>query len=68
MPRLPTDYKVEFWTGAPGEGYKHRNRYYKNEESMIKAGARWEARGADYQCRYWNGLNTWVSAPPRTTP
>lgn len=58
----PTEYKVEFWTCASGKDCKHRNRYYTTPEGMIRAGARWEAKGGDYWCRYWNGLNTWVSA------
>lgn len=72
----PTPYKVEFWTCASGKDRKHRNRYYKNVEGLLRAGARWEAKGSDYWCRYWNGLNTWVSATkgnldpthPRTMP
>jgi hypothetical protein len=58
----PTEFKVEFWTCASGKDRKHRNRYYTSAEGMIRAGARWEAKGGDYWCRYWNGLNTWVSA------
>lgn len=72
----PTEFKVEFWTAASGQDRKHRNRYYKSAEGMIRAGARWEAKGGDYWCRYWNGLSTWVSAirgkldpaAPRTMP
>lgn len=58
----PTGFKVEFWTRASGHDRKHRSRYYKSTESMIRAGARWESKGSDYWCRYWNGLNTWLSA------
>lgn len=58
----PTEFKVEFWTAASGKDRKHRNRYYTTAEGMIRAGARWEAKGGDYWCRYWNGLNTWLSA------
>ena len=58
----PTEFKVEFWTAASGKDRKHRNRFYTSAEGMIRAGARWEAKGGDYWCRYWNGLNTWVSA------
>lgn len=60
----PTEYKVEFWLDHTGRGdnRKHRNRYYSTEEGMLRAGARWEAKGRDYWCRYWNGLKTWVSA------
>lgn len=58
----PTEFKVEFWTRASGKDRKHRHRYYPKVEGMLRAGARWEAKGSDYWCRYWNGLNTWVSA------
>lgn len=58
----PTEFKVEFWTCASGKDRKHRHRYYKSSEGMIRAGARWEAKGGDYWCRYWNGLSTWLSA------
>lgn len=72
----PTEYKVEFWTGSSGQPRKNRHRYYTTPESMLRAGARWEAKGGDYWCRYWNGLNTWLSATkgkldpaePRTMP
>lgn len=72
----PTEYKVEFWTCASGVDRKHRNRYYTTPEGLLRAGARWEAKGQDYWCRYWSGLNTWVSASkgkldplnPRTMP
>jgi hypothetical protein len=72
----PTEFKVEFWTCASGKDRKHRNRFYATAEGMIRAGARWEAKGGDYWCRYWNGLSTWVSATrgkldpaaPRTMP
>lgn len=56
-------YKVEFWTRASGKNRKHRCRYYSMAEGMLRAGARWEAKGSDYWCRYWNGLSTWISAP-----
>lgn len=65
MPKLqtqPTEFKVEFWTCASGKDRKHRNRYYTTVEGMIRAGARWEAKGSDYWCRYWNGLRMWLSA------
>lgn len=58
----PTGFQVEFWTAASGKDRKHRKRYYTTAEGMLRAGARWEAKGRDYWCRYWNGLNTWVSA------
>ncbi len=58
----PTGFQVEFWTAASGKDRKHRKRYYTTAGGMIRAGARWEAKGGDYWCRYWNGLNTWVSA------
>ncbi len=58
----PTGFQVEFWTCASGKDRKHRRRYYTTAEGMLRAGARWEAKGGDYWCRYWNGLNTWVSA------
>lgn len=61
----PTGFKVEFWTAASGTDRKHRNRYYTSAEGMLRAGARWEAKGRDYWCRYWNGLNTWTSATRR---
>src|SRR5687767_4139230 len=72
----PTEFKVEFWTRASGKDRKHRNRYYATAEGMLRAGVRWEAKGSDYWCRYWNGLNTWISATrgkldpthPRTMP
>lgn len=58
----PTGFQVEFWTAASGKDRKHRKRYYTTAEGMIRAGARWEAKGRDYWCRYWNDLNTWESA------
>lgn len=58
----PTGFKVEFWTRASGQDRKHRNRFYTTAEGMLRAGVRWENKGQDYWCRYWNGLNTWVSA------
>lgn len=57
-----TEFKVEFWTEASGKPRRHRSRYYTTAEGMIRAGARWEARGSDYYCRYWNGLATWQSS------
>lgn len=73
----PTEFKVEFWLDHSGQGdeRKHRHRYYTSAENMLRAGARWEAKGRDYWCRYWNGLSTWCSASrgkidpsPRTMP
>lgn len=60
----PTPFKVEFWLDHTGRGddRKHRNRFYSSVEGMLRAGARWEAKGRDYWCRYWNGLHTWQSA------
>ncbi len=57
----PTPFKVEFWTAASGKDRKHRHRYYQSQKSMVIAGARWEAKGSDYWCRYWVDLDTWVS-------
>lgn len=57
----PTPFKVEFWTKASGRDRKHRQRYYRSVKGMVEAGGRWESRGSDFWCRYWNGLNTWVS-------
>ena len=62
-PICPTGFQVEFWTTASGKNRKHRKRYYTTVDGMVRAGSRWEARGSDYWCRYWNGLNTWVSVP-----
>lgn len=59
----PTGFQVEFWTAATGEPRRHRKRYYPSAENMLRAGARWEAKGSEYSCRYWNGLNTWTTAP-----
>lgn len=64
----PTEFKVEFWTRASGTDRKHRHRYYAAVEGMLRAGARWEAKGSDYWCRYWNGLNTWITAARETLP
>lgn len=57
----PTEYKVEFWTDID-KPRKRRHRYYSTPEGMLRAGARWEAKGRDYWCRYWHGLSTWLSA------
>lgn len=65
-PLRSTQFKVEFWTDASGKSRRHRARCYNTCEGMIRAGARWEARGRDYWCRYWNGLNTWLSSTRRS--
>lgn len=57
----PTNWKLEFWTCAGGQPRKHRQRYYSTSIGMLKAGARWEARGQDYWCRYWNGPTSHLS-------
>lgn len=57
----PTNWKLEFWTCASGQPRKHRHRYYTTSIGMLKAGARWEARGQDYWCRYWNGTTSYQS-------
>lgn len=62
----PTEFKVEFWTAASGRDRKHRSRYYATTEGMLRAGARWEAKGRDHWCRYWNGSKTWLSATRST--
>ena len=66
--RDSSPFKIEFFSDASGKPRRHRARYYTTSEGMVQAGKRWEGKGSDYWCRYWNGLNTWVSATRRNKP
>lgn len=61
-PISSSGFKVEFFSDVSGKPRRARARHYSTGEGMLRAGARWELKGSDYHCRYWNGLNTWVSA------
>jgi hypothetical protein len=66
--RDSSPFKIEFFSDAGGKPRRHRARYYTTSEGMVRAGRRWEDRGSDYWCRYWNGLNTWVSVSRSSKP